>query len=971
MRAVFKFIMLAIVAFSFIAFAQASPASDAAESSATIDGVAVQIFDESTEDYSGLVYLSPMLPTSLSAAEWARDAGDGYWYNINIGSPHYGRLLTYRDVQGITASEIRQDVLDRFPSAFLADRFTIMQVKYVAHCDCQVSLEISKSGLSPSFTDTVISSTDHAGVAFSESDNCLIYTMANSSDSTTVDPSQIQIKPDNIRGRYAADIKGAGARVAVIERDHSGASHSITGGAFDRLGNPLAGVVLTYSIDGGSNQTALTAADGSYRIAVRNESIASISGVSLDGYEFSFGGWSSGNMIGDKAGPSFTASEATSGIIVADADGNPVEGAEVRVWWLIQSGSTINRNVGDLNVIGGRTAADGSVKVTIGPKPPGDHVKAYASAMAGGSNYTFEIDDPISDVDAPLIYAGNGYLDLITYAPITLRAVEKTVEVTASGAGSGPGDSPVPYVHVEAVWMYQHSTGGLSPTYTFSDDPTDITTIPGVITPGVAKVIDVTGDYAGRMSVCYIEPVITDPGITAYLYVYGVGAANPYAAFTFDAVDRDAGFVQGTRSLMEIIAEHPGCAAAPHTTVADMHIESEQESFEVTVTITGDVPDSVSIMYYMTAGDEEIAYRSGSSISFTYVVVGGLASTVEIKDLEGYSFSRSKFTFETASTDMTFDVVASRTAAVCERDSPVVVDTYFADGVSPGDVVRVTYQIAGITVSSEYRAASSPMSIGIRGWSGNLVTGMSMEGVSGIYVGPIEGKTAMVYSIREMRYVTYTNGMDADPSVDEVVGDETVSIYVDGRLYRTFTTDHNGIAILYVPDVPGTSFQYGSWTLHARNVADGAFVGYTAFDLYDYIGIDTPTYVTVTVRYTSSSSLENSAAPMVVDIVADPFDSRFQVGVAQAVTAPRLEGFEFGGWFVAGMKMSEKPGDRYTAEFVPTQEMAGMTLVASYSPVEPEVPEDKIDNTTLVLGLVSIAVAILAFAYVILQNRRY
>lgn len=973
MRHMIRTLALALILASFITVVSDSPESYGAESSATIDGVSVQIFDQNSSDYSNLAYLSDMLPKSLKAAEWVRDPVDGYWYNIDNVSQYYGRVLTYGAIPGISQSEIRQDVLDHFSTVFLTDSFTVLQVRYVAHCDCQVSIEVTKNDLPAPFIENTSAGIGKAGVAFTDVDNYQLFTIASSLDTVSVDPAQVDIKPAGIRGVYETEVTGAGSLITTIPTTYNGANHTVSGYVRDVIGNPLVGVSIRYSIDEGIEQTVVTGADGSYRFGVKHGSEASITNVILAKYTFDTKTWASGTMIADKTAPLFEANERTVRINVVDASGDPVADARIDIEWYVQESTHVRHIVTDVNVLGnGMTGADGSAYVSVGHAPSGDHVKAYVWATAGRSGYTFEVDDGVTDVEAPLVYPGNAYLDLVTCNPVTLTAVERNV--TVSAVGSGAGDSQVPYAKIGAVWLYQRTDGSaLSPEYLISDDYRDVTEeVEGIITPGTARVVSASADYSGEVRVCYVAPVITDSKYSAFLYVYGTGADRPYAPFSFDAVDVEGGFPQGTRSVADIVSAHPGCAAVSHDAVADMTIRADQRAFDITVTVSGDVPDSMEFLYYLAGEGERVTIeKTGSTVVLKIVAIGGMTSTVELTTQDGYRFSYEEIKFETATSDMSFDVTSVRVIDVCERGHPVTVDTYTVNGLSIGDRINVSYQIAGIVVSSDIVAASASISIPIPGWDGNLVTNMKIIGLSGFYVEPIEGKTTTVHELREMRFVTYSDGTGAIPTVRDAVSGETVTVLVDGILYAQFTTGDDGTAVLDVPVVPGVSFAYGSYTLAGSIVTEGAFLGYTAFDLYDFIGVDRPVFITMTVKYTSSSSLDNTAEPAVIEIVTDPETVTVQVGTTKALTAPNLDGFEFSGWFIGGAKMAEKRGDRFTAEFTVTEDMAGMVAVATYSPVEPTPPEEKIDNTTLVLGLVSIAIAILAFAYVILQNRRY
>ena len=83
---------------------------DSAAADLPIQNPSITIFDQDMTDYSDLAYISDRLPLSFSATEWIADS-DGHWFNVNVDSTNFGKILRYGMISGMANDEIRSDIL--------------------------------------------------------------------------------------------------------------------------------------------------------------------------------------------------------------------------------------------------------------------------------------------------------------------------------------------------------------------------------------------------------------------------------------------------------------------------------------------------------------------------------------------------------------------------------------------------------------------------------------------------------------------------------------------------------------------------------------------------------------------------------------------------------------------------------------------------------------------------------------------
>jgi hypothetical protein len=148
-------------------------------------------------------------------------------------------------------------------------------------------------------------------------------------------------------------------------------------------------------------------------------------------------------------------------------------------------------------------------------------------------------------------------------------------------------------------------------------------------------------------------------------------------------------------------------------------------------------------------------------------------------------------------------------------------------------------------------------------------------------------------------------------------------------------------------------------------MASGPFAGMNAINLTEVVTPDVSTVIHLIERHVSYSSLYNTS-PAQATVLSSQITER-ETGTAVKYTAPNLDGFKFSGWFLGAECLSESATVTIDIE----ESLDGQTLSAVYSPVPATVPDKGVDPMVLMIGLVAIMIAIMCFAYVLLNNRGY
>ena len=941
--------------------------SDAA--SAGVSDVSIRVFDQDSSNYSALAYLSNKLPNTLSAAEWMMDT-DGYWYNVNSTSPSYGSILTY-GITGLTDDVVRSDVVAAFP-IFTAD-FVILQVQYKLNYACNVSVEIDEGGLSV-YTNSSSVPADVAG--------CHMNNGMTRAKVLSVKDAGADINVTDVRGTYSVSFSYNGISVTGASVDYLGAKIVLGGNLTDYDDKPVSGATVTYAY-GTEYGTVITDAAGDYRIYADAGSAVTVTGISIGGYTFTDGipyayGEQTENVL---PGPTFKAPERTVIVTISDGSGIPVSGVSIDAIWYTCVGTgpyDITKSVEGIRTRASNDA--GKALVTVPYDIAASKTTEGAKLWIAGkdSKYNFERDTMPEGAGSPnpipvsLSKAGNVYANTSTFADTSITTIEKSFEVTIAGAldGSLAGGSPLTNAQVSAVWYYQAEDVGDYIISVFEDIEAGSFIDLTADTKGTVRMDNTYSDADGKVKIVYKEPVWTvSPGEKAFLYVY-VSGTNPYSTAA-DYHYTVANIHDGSDPLDVLVASAAACDAGEKGSIVDMTIRSDEVAYTVTGTITGVLPESVTAYCYSPSlkADSKPAYPSVGTITFTFPVKAGTSNTVGVDDVAGYSFSVQSKVLPSASADQTFESVASRSVPPVDRSETVIISTYTVNGTSAGDAVTIGYTVADASVSITSVAVGDPLIFNAYGRAGNITEGTTITGVGGVYVSPLSGNTATAYKIGATKIVTYINAEGNTPTVDNISAGVTIQCYCGGSQYTSITTDATGIVTVSLPDPSVLSFKMGEYSLVGVPMTSGPFAGFVAINLSGVVEPAAPTEVSFTIRYIASSSMQNVETPTNIDVLDSPVTTTCIIGSVQTYRAPDLNGFKFSGWFMDGKMVSDAKDNRLCTITI-TDNMDGMTLVASYSAENPPQPEPDY-GTEIAIGILAVTLSIIALIFVFLQMRRY
>ena len=952
-------------------------ASEAADAP-LIQNPAVRIYNQNSSDYSALAYLSDKLPSQFSATEWVYSDTLGVWHNVNSTGDKYGYVLKYGDVVGVTASEIRSDILAKFSSVFTGTDFVILQVDYLMIGDCNVGIEILKDSTSV-FSELTPITKEVSGA----------YIDGNEQHShvLSVDTSaSADVQVADTRGAYTAVVKYNGTSAGSVTVDYGGSICHLGGAVKDSSNREIPNAAVAYTVSSSTGSvigggTVTTDYSGLFTIDAEYGTIVTINSITSTGFTFNLGasGYSYGTVSGDiSPGPTFNSAERYLRIIILDQSDRPAQGVSLSALWYTSTpeGTGYNITTSDEGLgLSGNTDAAGVALVTVTSIPA--DAKLLIRGIDGPNSYTFEVD-PISagsrptPLPATVTEEGNAYADTSTFADIGLKAKEHSIVVTTAGSTDAmlEGGSALPSVRVMADWYYQIEEA--ADDYKIRTFDTLGTGFADLVRGTVWSRNMYTGQD-GTILLCYTVPEWDPvaPGESAYLYVYSTGAAgsSPSRDYTYSyEVPAD-----GEKSVTEIADAHKACSALASGSVSNTTLRTEEVSYTINGTITGDtpgiVPDSVKVFCTTSGfGDSKTVSPVAGVISFSFPVKSGSVNKIEIDDTPGYTFSVKSQTMPTASSDLNFTSVATAEAEHIDRDDAVVIGTYTVNNLTAGDMLTFKYTVSGVEYTVKSRAASATDVFDIYGWSGNVASSVSVTGVN-IYISEFSGNTATAAKMVQREFITYYNESSDKPSTGDVVGGQTIQILCDGKAYQTIVTDENGKATVTVPDTTGLTLKYGSLTVTAAQITEGAYTGYYGINMKDVINDPFPKDIKITVRYVATSSLQNVSEVKNVDVLNSPFDISVTVGEKKQFVAPDLDGFEFSGWFINGTKVSAA-NNIYYCELQVTEDMDNSVLTASYSAVTPDPPKGDV-GPIIAAGILSVTLSMIALIIVIMQKRRY
>ena len=954
---------------------------DSDESSAAdpsyIRAVSIKVFDQDTSDYSDLAYLSDKLPVQFNAAEWVKDAG-GLWYNINDRSSDCGKVLRYGAVTNITNEEIRSDVAN-FSPAFTASSFVLVEIGCEISGDCNLALEIKKDGTSVR-TDVRQASTVVSGSYIDTPIQGLyLYSVATSG---------ADINLADFAGLYSVAMKCNGIAAGNATTDYKGTVYTLGGCVKDKRGSEIAGANVSYQITDTEGiimgeGVLVTGADGKYAIRSVAGTIVNITSVEAEGFSFPVSTYSYGTVTGDVLpGKTFNSNESYIKVVVKDRSGLPASGVEIDATWYTQSinpDSSYRIDASDEGLmVPFRTDSDGTAIITISKIIPG--ARLLVKGMTG--SYTFNDVDPIyatpstpNPLPSFLSGSGNAYANLTTYYNVSILADDYSVVVTTAGninPATLGGGAELQGVHLSVLWYYQCNAEGGGYDIMDKDQAMLYTRGFNSLSPGKAWFMDPYSSADGTVVLHYTMPswTMASPSIgeEAYLYVYADGASPTSASSEYTYTNAQP--TSGATSITDFADMYDTCAALVSTSVNPVTLRADEVSYTIYGSVTGDLPDSITVTCTTPTNIGTIKTVSPELgvLEFAFTVKADSSCWIEIDDVVGYTFTNQKQKMRSADDDLYFTTAASATPTLIERTEPVVLETFTISNSSEGDIFTFRCRVAGTDMVVMERATGTTTTIEVKGWNGNIVSAPVLS-ADNMYISWTGENTIYVAELVQKEIVSYYNPSANEPTIDNIVGGQTIQVMCEGAAYTTVLTDANGKAMITVPDIADITYRLGDLAVTSAPVTSGAYQGTEGLNLKDVIPSPASKLVTVTVRYIATSSLQNESQPTNVDILTGPTDMILTVGESRDFTAPEVEGFDFAGWFINGEKVSNSK-NLYICNLSVTEDMDGSTLVASYASVTPEPPKEKF-GTTIAIGILAVTIAIIAMIYVILQIRRY
>lgn len=429
------------------------------EGDASVGTADVAIYDEESDDYSGLVYMSQTLPADANPLEWAY-SDDGYWYCISSsGSP--GKVMTYGDAGVDSASAARSDLRTHLGLDSDAD-FTIMQVRFYAEYGSNAVITMEKDGqavpINGSYQYTVENCCESTGIPLSSYMQavCLLSIGTDGVDSTP------DIAADSVSGTYDVTVK-SGSTTSSAEVFFSRDSATVSGTVTDADGNALKGAIVAYTVSGGSasSGTVTTGSDGKYSLTVASGSNVTLVSVTATGYTFS--GISGPGTVSSDLTVNFTATEHTLPVTVKDKTDRAAADVEVDAFWIIQTENDdgtydISTSTDGCTVIG-NTDSDGATSIAY--TVPENAVYLYIYGDSGsiyhfGNNINLVNEQIGTEKDSAFVTTGLTLSGNVCWAPgtdasVALTADDSSFEVTVT---DGSGNYPLANIDGTATWYY-------------------------------------------------------------------------------------------------------------------------------------------------------------------------------------------------------------------------------------------------------------------------------------------------------------------------------------------------------------------------------------------------------------------------------------------------------------------------------------------------------------------------------------
>ncbi len=980
--------------------------------SKVIDGVEdlkIQVFNKG-DDYSDMVYFGENLPVGLDPAEWMR-CPSGYpnttynWYNINAESEYYGTYLRVGqtglqdwEVEEMQITETEGDVIT-FPFV----QVTFFQTEKIAETTDQYTFEQIDGvpGDDGEYTN---------------------YTWGAEWNMWRFEPASVLFdRPECGIFDYAADKWNAGNYRVTVKINGETVEKNFVVGEGKTLAGPaitsanstssspiyLPNVSVSYKItvDGESiTGTAITADDGTYNIVAPYGSRLEITNVALKGFTFNDVTYKIGVVSEDSViSKVYKSVEKVATVSVKNANTSVMNISEIEIsaaWYYLADGGKIetsvpaDTNAGKCTVIS-KTDADGNAIIAY-VEPTTKSLSNDASTFKlfvkanDGNNYTFAKTEIKGLTDWPTkLEKGCAFMSSDGPTVLVAKEYSATLPITAGSAeGASISDATIKL----ANWYYQ--TTNDDNTYTIS------TNAPNYVTAGRAKIVE-------KNTIIYELPIETiDEEHPTKIWAFYLYASAGDSSFTFE-IDKITPSTKSTTSIeQQVTTQHGGATIAvtggETSTEGRTSLWSTSSEFCVsgTVTITGDdvkslIGKELTINYTDGVGSKTTAViqktNSEATVTATYAfpVKSGSAPVVTVS-LTGYTFNEW-----VCPTSITENTTVNFTGTANPTPEPVSTPTipYDADGLAKitfptetrtalaeeGAIICVTYVVDFKSYTIYFPAKqpyADPSSNADSNYWPRLIPGSSelqdleiiTAEIPGYNVGEFvlntTGELEAKVTGGKILPVLFFYDKDGNVTYDNLVGSgETIIVYdSEERYFGTFVTDDNGAIYLNIDDtqsVDDFAFYYGAFKIDITDVS-----GVAAGNLYNYMPAPPgPVVLSVTV---------NMVYKTTIGINQEIQKTSVKVNVGKDVTMSKInfDGYKFVGFIGAdGKVVSDVDSITYKA----TAEDAlgdGVTLTALYEIVPTPTPENGIDSTTLILGIIAIVIAVIAVAYVIIQTVR-
>ena len=936
---------------------------DGSDAAPSVSGQSILSYTEGSENYLYLAYVEDTLPEKVDASKYVRH--DGFWYNVDGSSSGNGTYLTYGELAPeMSLSEMKADLTARYGATF-----TVVQVSMTVASDCNVEYNIVKDDATYVPTSFVAKAEVEG---FEVQSFKYVKTYVLGTDFT----------PADYIGLYTLNVKCNGSSLEPVSTQNGFQTVTVTGYVKDLSERPIADAIVYYNKSDNVESRTSTDATGKYTIVISKGDLVKVTSVSKSGYSFIFDPITTGNILSDTALPDIHSKERSVQVHVTDQTGTyPVADVRVTAEWHVQSIDPLTGKYVLEKITGGYAYTDEVGNALIICRDPAVDTYAlliYASTQTNG--FAFDLDgDQTSPSDTEFNFLrkdqsgsfltadGNDYANLADYSAVTnLKAEESCIVVTVRGLQEGlEGGAPIPEITIGADWYYQVHTGG---AYIYSKDPTP--DFHNMVRGSAFAVAPSGAD--GKVLVAYTLPTWdTDSALTAYLYIYTVTTTSVFA-FSVPVLGEG-----GTTSFPDVVSAYGGAVALPSGSVAATEILSDDVTFTVSGEISGTLPPSANdvVIAYSLYKNVESLYSgsatldmSSSPATFSYTVKKGLFSRIDLAVIAGYTFAEPSKVMPTAIGDQAFSTECSAVSYTpVARAAPVLLETYTVNGLTTGTVVQFKCDISGTTYTFEKTAAGTSLSFPLNGVSGAKIVSVSVSG-NGLYVPAFTGNSVTVVTMAPVTVVCFSETGATGPTTENVVKEASVKAIVDGKAY-TATTSAAGTATLSIPSGYPVEYKFISgtqeYTVTATAMTSGPFAGMNAINLTEVVAPDVSTVIHLIERHVSYSSLYN-ASPAQATVLSSQTTER-ETGTSVKYTAPSLDGFRFSGWFLGAECLSESA----TLTLDIKESLDGQTLSAVYSPVPETVPDKGVDPMVLMIGLVAIMIAIMCFAYVLLNNRGY